>query len=190
MNEENSRNPFAPPAAADISVVQGVHTGSFYVEGDCLVVGRRALLPDACVHCGTTELLSHRDRKLTYVNTILIVLLLVLTGPLIVLIAYLATRKTLVIRYSVCQDCAARRRSRLIPPVVLLILSFVAIVVGVVQVDAWEWGGMLILAAIVTALISVIWLMAVSQGLSVKRYSREQFWVRGFSDEFLRMLGS
>lgn len=188
MHEQDQHNPFAPPGAADMAVGPSASIGVSYIDEGCLVVGHRALLPNICVHCGRTEHLSHRDRKLTWVNTLLIVLLLLLAGPLIVLIVYLVTRKTLTIGYTVCHDCAAGRRSRLIPPGALLMLSFAALVLGIVQVDSW--GGFLIIGSIIAMFVSTIWLMVASQELSVKRYAQERFWVKGFSDDFFRAFES
>lgn len=94
------QNPYSPPTS-DVEI----HTGLKW-RGKLLMVKTPAVLPKACVNCGSEEELLQNEEKLSYVNPLHILWIFIFI--LIVLIAMIVARKRLKLSVFRCQVCHSK----------------------------------------------------------------------------------
>lgn len=175
-------NPYAAPTAAPTPI--GKRTSDYRVDGKKLVVRDRTVLPLFCIK--TAEPITEEDcktRQIYYCHP-LAAIAIIIGGPLLYVLVYLALRRRCEVTYGVVPEVRRAWRKRLLLKLLALVTFTVAIPVLAVAVDSPP-------AAMVSAILALAALISLFFGninLTIHKYLNSEFWMAGCSEEFLNSL--
>lgn len=164
-------NPYQTPLSAEPT------QPDIQVSERFLLMPKDTSLPECCVKCGAPAAKRY-TQKLYWVSPW--VYLCILLNLLILIIVYLITRKTTKVSYSLCEQHAREKRIR----AWTIAGCWAVIAVFLVASAALESMVPVALAGL-TLLALVIYAIARPMTLSVKKFDKERFWIKGAGDEML-----
>lgn len=180
--------PAAPlaPLAYETPAPYVVAQDDYRWEGRILVTPLMANLPDFCVKCGQVGAVRH-ERKLTYLNPLF--LLTILISWIILIILYLVFRRQGTVRFSLCEiHEALRRKWRAIAWTIGLlglagIVSAIAIMMNA-RGRVPDYALAVLIGGIVFSLAGLILGIVKVQQVKPKKIDRVAMWLSGISPEF------
>ncbi|WP_442484930.1 hypothetical protein [Aeoliella sp. SH292] len=181
-----SENPFQAPLtdAKDYAttVMQGGRQQA-YVDGSYLVVRSGVVLPTRCVKTNQPTSPSEERRQTLYWAPSWIGIL-ILVNLLILAIVYFVVRKGCDITYSESQELRATRRFRVLIASLACAGLFVGLIAGIVVEST-----VVVVVTILGILVGLITLLIVARApVRPVKYKKGEFWIRGFSREYLDQL--
>ena len=149
------------------------------VDGECLVVTSGTVLPPVCVK--TNRPLSDDDlvRKEFHWCSAWVGLLILLSGLLLILVYFVARRRcslTFGLDPRVRRECRKRVLLKVVAAIVLFLAMPFSAALDVTIVP---------IVVIALFLVAVVSLFIGNSPLSVVKYRKGLFWIKGFSSEFL-----
>lgn len=172
-------NPYQSPTASCDATTAERFADFPSVDGKCLVVASGTVLPPVCVK--TNQRLSEKDlvcKRFEWCTPW--VALLVLLSPLLLILAYFLVRRKCSLTYGLHPQIRKKYRKRILLKIVAAIVLLLAIVLSA-SVDA----AAVAMLFVFLFLVSLVWLFVGNSPLSVVKYRKKMFWIKGFSDEFL-----
>jgi hypothetical protein len=172
-------NPYQSPATVSDVISNQDTDNSPRVDGKCLMVVSGTVLPPFCIK--TNQPVSKDDliRKQFYWCSPWVGLLIVLSGLLLIAVYFIARRRC-SLTFGLHRRVRDKYRRRKIFKIVATIALFFAIPFST-AVDATVAP----IIALVLFLIAVVSLFIGNSALSVVKYQKGVFWIKGFSEEFL-----
>ena len=170
-------NPYQSPATIPDGPCQA---GGLRVEGKLLVVQSGAVLPPVCVK--TNQPVSEYDlvtRRFTWCSP-LVALLALVSGPLLILVYFVARRKC-TLTFGILPTINGRYRTFRIVKIVAVFVLFLALFLVAPIRDSTP----LVMVILVLFLISVVSLCFGNSPLTVTKYRAGEYWVAGCSRDFL-----
>ena len=183
----NHQNPYAVSEHAS-GAVRELVSGNIRLDGDLLVVGLKAQLPEICVVSGETQDLVNVQRKLTYVSPVVIVVFIL--SRVIGLILYLIMRKQTKVSFYMSRQVRRKKRWMSFLGFVML-LATIAAVIGFADVGAPGMSPWLLLIPFTMFIVSVTLLIKGNHILQVKKFQKpDEFWIKGLKLPFLEAMRS
>lgn len=185
--QENSfaddQNPYAV-SESGLGAAEGRSSG-IRIDGDLVVVGKPASLPNICVISGETEDLIPYSRTLTYVSPVVIVVFFL--SRLIGLIMYLMMRKQTPTTFFLARSVRSSMRWKIFYGL-LCLAGAMAVLIGILsasqQVAPW-----LIAIPIILFIVGLIFVVKGTNVLSVKKFAApDEFGIRGCKAPFFATL--
>ena len=178
-------NPFRSPTSDEehLAATAAGRDGDWRVVGNKLVVRSGVVLPRLCVKTGVP--IGHLDRQRRVLRWCppIFALLILLSGLLLVLIYFLASKKC-EITFGLSHDVQRRRRRRRRIAFAVAISAFLAMpLAGATDI------ALLTLVSFFSLIGSIIYLLITSSPIAVAKHRLGEFWISGCSPEFLSQLG-
>ena len=172
-------NPYESPATSTIAIPAERLNTLPTVDGECLVVASGTVLPPLCVK--TNEPVSKDDliRKRFDWCSPWIAFSIALGAPILILVYFIA-RKKCSLTFGLHPHLRRKYRRRMVFKVVATIALFFAIPFSA-TFDAIA----VLIIVMVLFLVALVSLFFGNSPLSVVKYRKGAFWVKGFSREFL-----
>ncbi|MZR63191.1 hypothetical protein [Alcanivorax sp. DP30] len=152
---------------------------NIYVNDRFLLMPKNTSLPERCLKCSEPPAKRY-TQKLFWVSPW--VYLCFLINILVLLIVYLVTRKTTAVSYSLCARHAKEKRMRnwtLAGFGAGIILFLIACAALESIVPLW--------LAIASMVAMIIFSLVKPLPLTVKKFEKNQFWIKGAGDEMLTL---
>ncbi|WP_052573647.1 hypothetical protein [Haloferula sp. BvORR071] len=184
MDPSSPTNPYQAPLAMDLPPAPV--GGSFYREGDMLVIRDGAVLPLRCVHTNRPIGPDDWTKRTKFTWTPPWVWALILIHLLVAVIVSLCIAKKAFVTYSMSREA----RRKLIQRRSISLLAAVAGGVGGTVSIITLNGNLALIGAclgVLTLLVSLI-ILVVTNALSVKKFNDGWFTLKGCSREFLDSL--
>lgn len=166
-------NPYQPPQSPDPA------QANIYVNDRFLLMPKNTSLPDCCLKCGDPPVKRY-TQKLFWVSPW--VYLCILINILILLIVYLVTRKTTAVSYSLCAKHAKEKRIR-----GWTLMGFGAGIVLFLIASAALESIIPLWLAVADLIGMIIYSLVKPLPLTVKKFEKDQFWIKGAGDEMLTL---
>ena len=186
--------PMPPQTLAYASPPMGA-VGAAWRQGNQLVTPREVDLGDVCVKCGAPAEGWRWNKTLYWISSVYILLIFVPFGLIILLIVYLAARKSAKVSAGLCPEHRKRRQTGMIITTLLALAGGVGLVAGI-QVAAESRssdppiGVLVVLAGIVLLIASVVTGTTMARVLSPKKMDDRYAWFRGAGNGYLRTLNT
>ena len=179
-------NPYASPDSSLQFDLQGStgYTEKIGVDGRDLMVRTKMRLPSFCVKTNA-PITEDEIRVKAFTWYPRWVLALILLNLLIMLIAYLITKKTCILLYGLSPEVRARIRNR----VAIKILITLALLCVAIALTASDHASASLVAWLLFAVSLIVALLGNST-LWVVKHKDGVFWIRGCSDEFLARIAN
>jgi hypothetical protein len=184
-------NPYASPASIDPRVVPAVLAeaavgGGLWRKGNLLVMHKRAVLPDRCVKSNRPAH-GRRLRRRLYWHHPVVFLALVLNVLIYIALA-LALRKTATIDIGLSKEWFAKRRRAIIVGWTLVLVSVMAVVLGLVSIHRIPLSGLLIPSGVALFLGGAIFGLIAARMVAPQRITDHYVWLKGVHRDFLNEL--
>jgi hypothetical protein len=160
-------NPYQSPVST--STLAG---GNFRVDGKCLVVTSGAMLPQICVKTG--EPVPHNMLSKRFVWCSPIVGLLIFLSPLVLIVVYLVVRKKCAVTFGLLPSLQKSYRRQRVIKVLAAIVLFLTL-----PFAAGSNSMPVIIIVMVLFLASIVSLFIGSRPLTITKYHKGEFWIRG-----------
>ncbi|HLA85693.1 MAG TPA: hypothetical protein VJL29_12955 [Thermoguttaceae bacterium] len=172
-------NPYQSPEIGSLTGIDQGFGVARDVDGKCLVLTSGTVLPPICVKSNQPVHQYDMVERHFYWCSPLVGLLILLSGPLLILVYFLA-RKKCSLTFGLHPELKRKYRKRMLLKVVAVIGLFFAIPFA----SSFESPAVVIIA-LVLFLVAVVSLFIGNSPLSVVKHHRGRFWIRGFSEAFL-----
>jgi hypothetical protein len=149
------------------------------IDGRCLVLSSGSVLPDVCVK--TNQPISAEDQvtRTFYWCSPLVALWFLVSGLLVMLVYFIA-RKKCELTFGLSPSIKKKYRNRLLFKILAAIALFFAM-----PVSATVNSAAVPIIVMILFIAAIVSLFVANSPLSVARYEKGRFWVKGFSDEYL-----
>jgi hypothetical protein len=171
----------AQPAAASKPHIEGKRTPR--VDGKYLIVSSEDGLPRFCVRTnGAVSVLDMRTKEFTWCSP-LVSLLILVSGPLLILVYYVA-RKRCYLNFGLSEQMQRRYRNRFIAKIATVCVLFVALPMTAAVGDG---VGMIVLLLFLAAVVSLFF---GNSPLAITKHSNGEFWMAGCCPGILNRIES
>lgn len=191
LQQQQWQQPVQPLGYASPMISQ--NPGAAWRKGNQLVTTREADLGDACVKCGAPAEGWRWNKTMYWISPVWVLLIFLPFGLIILLIVYLAVRKSAKVSAGLCPAHRARRRNGLVITTLLAVAGFIGLVAGITIAAESKSGDapigpFILVGGIVLLIASAVTGTTLARVLAPRKIDDHYAWFRGAGEGYLRQL--